>query len=226
MQSFIPHLYGRRKGRPLNARKNALMRDLLPHVQIVLPEQGRLDPFALFDSKPRSLWLEVGFGGGEHLAAQAAQRPEAGFIGCEPFLNGVAGLLGHIDRMHLSNIRIYPDDARVVLDALPDACLEGCFVLYPDPWPKKRHHERRFIGSENLDRLARALKPGAGLCLATDVADLAAWMHDRVSEHAAFSIVYDESSPPENWVATRYETKGLLAGRKPRYIVGKKADDR
>jgi len=135
-----------------------------------------LDPFALFAAKPRQIELEIGFGGGEHLAACAAQRPDTGFIGCEPFINGVASLLGHIDNQKLENIRIYPNDARTLLDALPDACLARIFILFPDPWPKARHEKRRFIGPENLPHLARALQKGGEMHLATDDVKLAGWM--------------------------------------------------
>jgi tRNA (guanine-N7-)-methyltransferase len=215
-------LFGRRKGRPLRARKSALMRDLLPRVAIELPAKGAWDPRALFGTPPAQVWLEVGFGGGEHLAAQAALHSGIGFIGCEPFVNGVASLLEHIDKQKLSNIRVFPDDARTLLDALPDACLDRCFVLYPDPWPKKRHIERRFINSENLDRLARTLKPGAELRLATDVGQLAEWMREQTAAHQAFAPVYDGDTPPPDWGATRYEQKGLKAGRTPHYFIVKR----
>ncbi len=218
-------MYGRRKGRPLNVRKSALMRDLLPRLEIALPDAGFIDPYALFDRKPDKLWFEVGFGGGEHLAAQAAQHPEIGFIGCEPFQNGVASLLDHVDSQGLKNVRIYPDDARVLLDRLPDGLLERCFVLYPDPWPKKRHHERRFICAENLDRLARTLKPNGELRLATDVAELAAWMREKTNGHVAFQAVYDSHTPPPDWVITRYEEKGKKAGREPAYLIYRKKAD-
>ncbi|MDD5587121.1 MAG: tRNA (guanine(46)-N(7))-methyltransferase TrmB [Alphaproteobacteria bacterium] len=222
MTAPSPRFFGRRKGRPLNARKNALLLDLLPRVQIALPEKGVLDPRALFDPKPHAVWLEIGFGGGEHLAAQAETNPGSGYIGCEPFVNGVASLLAHMDNRKLSNIRIFPEDARQLLDKLPEGCLAGCFVLYPDPWPKKRHAERRFINAENLDRLARTLKPGAELRLATDVAGLADWMRGQVKGHPEFEIVYDSPAPPADWVETRYEKKGVTAGRAPRYLIGRR----
>ncbi len=209
-------LFGRRKGRPLHVRKSALVRELLPTLQI--DPAATPDPRALFAVPPVEVWLEIGFGGGEHLAAQAARHPDIGFVGCEPFLNGVASLLDHIDREQLANIRIFPDDARVLLDAMPDHALDRCFVLFADPWPKKRHAERRFIGRANLDRLARTLKSGAELRLATDVAPLAAWMREQVAAHPAFVCIGDGPTPPPDWVATRYEQKGLAAGRQPVYL--------
>ncbi|NTU77136.1 MAG: tRNA (guanosine(46)-N7)-methyltransferase TrmB [Alphaproteobacteria bacterium] len=213
--SLSPRLFGRRKGRPLHTRKSALMQDLLPRLQIVLSKDKLLNLASLFKGE---VWLEVGFGGGEHLAAQAARNPDIGFIGCEPFINGVAGLLDHIDKQQLTNIRIYPDDARVLLDALPDESLGKCFVLYPDPWPKKRHAERRFIGLENLDRLARVMKTNAELWMATDVAALADWMREKTEEHKAFTCLHDGLASPPGWVPTRYEEKGLKAGRQPVYL--------
>ena len=130
-------MHGRRKGRPLRVRKTMLVETLLPQLQIALPVTGPLRPHALFSHQPQQIWLEIGFGGGEHLAAQAQRHPEIGLIGCEPFMNGIASLLDHIEREQIANIRIHPDDARQVLDHLPEQSLERCFVLFADPWPKK-----------------------------------------------------------------------------------------
>lgn len=215
-------LFGRRKGRPLRARQSLLMDALLPRLTFQVPAEGHFVPHALFDEVPQELWLEIGFGGGEHLAAQAAAHPDKGFIGCEPFINGVAMLLGHVDEQGLKNVRVYPDDARRVLDAMPDGTLDRVFVLYADPWPKKRHAERRFIGAENLDRLARTMKSGAQLRLATDVAGLAQWMREQANAHSAFDCVYDGPQPPADWVPTRYEQKGIAAGRQPEYMIFKR----
>jgi len=220
--SSSPRLYGRRKGRPLHKRKSALVETLLPQLEIKWPTAGVLNPLSLFKFKPKEIWLEVGFGGGEHLTAQAARHPDIGFIGCEPFLNGIASLLEHIDQQHLTNIRVFPDDARKVLDALPDASLSWSFVLYPDPWPKKRHAERRFINAENMQRFARAFKSDAELRLATDVAPLAAWMEERASAHPDFRQTYCGTQPPADWIQTRYEQKGLKAGRSPTYLCYRK----
>lgn len=162
--------------------------------------------------------MEIGFGGGEHLASQAELHPTFTMIGCEPFMNGVAGMLEQIDDKKLSNVRIFPNDARQLLDAMPDNCLSRCFVLYPDPWPKKRHVRRRFVGPENLARLARVLKSGAELRLATDVAPLAEWMENQVSGHPAFKLEYAGCDAPVDWVQTRYEKKGIKAGRTPVYL--------
>jgi tRNA (guanine-N7-)-methyltransferase len=206
----------------MNARKNALLQEYLPRVRIAPPEEDVIDSSKLFGFQPKAIWLEIGFGGGEHLAAQAEKNPGTGYIGCEPFVNGVASLLVHMEDRKLGNVRVFPEDARQLLDALPAKCLDGCFVLYPDPWPKKRHAERRFINAENLDRLARVLKAGAELRLATDVSQLADWMHDQVQGHPDFEIVYDRPEPPGDCVDTRYEKKGVMAGRVPRYLIGRR----
>lgn len=198
------------------------MRDLLPRVRVDLPETGMLDLAALFGREPRRLVLEIGFGGGEHLAALAAQNPDVDYIGCEPFENGVASLLGHIDSLKLSNIRIYPDDAGVLLKALSTPCLDEVYLLFPDPWPKKRHTERRFLNIENINILATKFKLDAHLHAATDVSELANWMRAQVDQSDAFQVVYDSAVSPQGWVTTRYEAKGVKAGRSPRYIVCRK----
>ena len=215
-------LFGRRKGRPLRTAQATLMETLLPQISIPVPLDGTLAPFGLFEEMPEALRLEIGFGGGEHLAAQAASNPSVGFFGCEPFVNGVAKLLKQIDAQKLKNVRVYADDARHLLDTLPDACLDMCFVLFADPWPKKRHAERRFIGKENLDRLARVLVQGGQLRLATDVVGLAAWMREQTKAHEAFVCVYDGPEAPADWVPTRYEQKGKAAGREPEYLIFKR----
>jgi tRNA (guanine-N7-)-methyltransferase len=216
-------LFGRRRARPLRAGRAVLMETLLPHVQIALPEEGGLlPPLSLFGPEVQEVWLEIGFGGGEHLAAQAASNPAVGIIGCEPFLDGVASLVRYVDEQKLRNVRILPDDARLLLDCLPEQRLARCFVLFADPWPKKRHAERRFIGKENLDRLARVLQSGGQLRLATDVIGLAQWMRERCNEHPDFVCLYDGPEPPADWIPTRYEQKGRAAGREPEYLIYKR----
>jgi len=212
-------LFGRRKGRPLRTGQSQLMENLLPRVAITIPESGKVNPHALFAAVPEAVRLEIGFGGGEHLAAQAASNPSVGFMGCEPFVNGVAKLLAQIEAQALQNVRVYPDDARDFLDALPDGSLDMCFVLFADPWPKKRHASRRFIGRENLDRLARVLRQGGQLRLATDVVGLAQWMREQANAHPSFVCLYDGPQAPADWVPTRYEQKGKAAGREPEYLL-------
>lgn len=219
----LSRLYGRRKGRPLRLRKSRLMEELLPAVRVTVPEKGALNPAKLMSPKPRVLWLEVGFGGGEHLAALAKRHPDIGFVGCEPFINGVASLLDHIEREQVSNIRIFPDDARILFERLPEASIARCFILFPDPWPKARHAKRRFINPENILRLARILKPHAELRLATDDAKLVFWIRQCLQETRDFSLAFDSADPPEDWVPTRYEQKALQAGRKPVYMGWRRA---
>ncbi len=212
-----PRFYGRRKGRPLHVRKSMLLTELLPKLEITLPASTKFNPHNLFENAPEKLWLEIGFGGGEHLAAQAVRNPTIGLIGCEPFLNGIASLLDHIDRQQIPNVRVYPSDARVLLDKMPDACIDRCYVLFADPWPKAKHVERRFIGSENLPRLARVMKSGGELRLATDDARLADWMLIHMRNAAEFEEIYNTNTPPADWVPTRYEQKAIVAGRTPVY---------
>lgn len=216
-------LYGRRKGRPLRKRKASLLDTLLPSVEIPSPEPGTtLDPAALFTRPVRDLWLEVGFGSGHHLAAQAAANPDVGLIGCEPFVNGVAAMLALVEEGGLDNVRVLPDDARPLLDALPDASVGRAFILFADPWPKKRHWERRFVGPENLPRLARVLKDGAELRLASDDMGLVRWMLEHTRNHADFEWTARQAGDwrerPADWPATRYEQKAIEAGRKPVFL--------
>lgn len=214
------NLHGRRHGRPLRKQRAALMETLLPALRVPLPPAGAtLDPASLFAHHPRAVWLEVGFGGGEHLAAQAAAHPDVGFIGCEFFVNGVASLLKHVEAQGLANVRVHADDARPLLDALPDASLDRVFVLFADPWPKKRHAERRFIGPANLPRLARCLKPGGELRAASDDPTLIEWTREQLASFPAFAVVEegvgDWPGRPADWPPTRYEQKAVAAGRVP-----------
>jgi tRNA (guanine-N7-)-methyltransferase len=216
-------VYGRRRGRRLRVYKTDLLETLLPRLAIEPPGDGaRLDPIALFDQPVRDVWVEVGFGSGEHLAGHAAANPDIGMIGCEPFLNGVANLLEHIDIGGQSNIRILADDARPLLDALPDASVGRAFVLFPDPWPKPRHHKRRFIGPENLARLSRVLKDEAELRMASDVMGVAMWMLEHTWRHPDFEWLArtpdDWRSRPDDWPQSRYEQKGVEAGRNPVFL--------
>jgi tRNA (guanine-N7-)-methyltransferase len=214
--------YGRRHGRKLRPGRQRLMDELLPRLAIPAPAEGRIDPFALFPSRPRALWLEIGFGGGEHLAVQAARHPEIGVLGSEVFVNGIATLLAAIEHERLGNIRIWPEDARLLLDTLPDACLERVFLLFPDPWPKRRHADRRFIGPDNLARLARVLAQGGELRVASDDPGHVAWALMHLRRHPAFrwcaARADDWRRPPADWVPTRYEAKARGQGRRPAYL--------
>lgn len=188
--------------------------------RVGIPE-GPLEPGALFPGAS-ALAFEVGFGGGEHLAAQARLHPQTGFIGCEPFENGVAKLLTQVRAQGLANVRVHPDDARDILERLPEASLSVMFVLFPDPWPKFRHHKRRFIQPRTLGEIARALRPGGELRIATDHPDYAQWALMHLVRDARFTwaaqCAADWRVRPADWVATRYEQKALAAGRSCVYL--------
>ncbi|MBP2300342.1 tRNA (guanine(46)-N(7))-methyltransferase TrmB [Azospirillum picis] len=216
-------LFGRRKGRPLRKRRTELIDSLLPRLELPVPKPGdRVDPAGLFGGAVTDVWLEVGFGSGHHLAWQAGRNPDVGIIGAEPFVNGVAALLGMVDDDRLENVRVLPDDARPLLDALPDASIGRAFVLFADPWPKKRHADRRFVGPENLPRLARVLKDGAELRLASDDMGLVRWMLEHTVRHPDFEWTArgpsDWRNRPDDWPPTRYEEKAIAAGRKPVFL--------
>jgi len=215
-------LYGRRRGRPLHRGQQALVDTLLPRLVVTLPAAGVLDPSALFDPRPEEVWLEIGFGSGEHLAVQAAAHPAVGFIGCEVFENGIAKLLADVQRRALANVRILTDDARLLIAALPPASIGRVFILFPDPWPKQRHHKRRIVAKETLDALAAIMTDGAELRLATDDLDYLAWMLARLPVHPAFAWLADRPSDwrvrPADWPATRYEAKAITAGRRPYFL--------
>lgn len=210
--------YGRTKARTLKPRQAALVEALLPHLAV--PEEGMIDLAALFEPPPPapqggggSLVLEIGFGGGEHLAAQAAAHPDQRFIGVEPFLNGVASCLRHIEESGVQNVRLHHGDAREVIARLPDASLDLCYILFPDPWPKLRHHKRRLIQPDFLDALARVLKPGGEVRFATDWANYAAWTLEQFTRDARFKWTAERAAdwrgPWPGHVATRYEQKKL-----------------
>lgn len=206
--------YGRRKGRRLRAGQECLLEELLPQIAVPLPAApGRLEWRDLFRRPVRDLWLEIGFGAGEHLAWQARHNRDIGMIGCEPFLNGLPPLLRQIQADGLDNLRLHPGDAREVMAALPQGCLGRCFVLFSDPWPKARHHKRRFIGPETLDHLARLLRDEGELRLASDNAGLVDWMLFHVRRHPAFEWTAQRAADwrcrSGDWPPTRYEEKAL-----------------
>jgi len=182
------------------------------------------DPLAAFASGPAELWLEVGFGGGEHALAQAARHPEAGLIACEVFVNGLCSLLsrvvpegGEADAPVPGNLLIWDQDARTLIRALPDACLDRLFLLFPDPWPKARHAKRRFVHPALFSDIARVLKPGAAWRIASDDPTYQAWVAEVLAAQAFFDAPPPEAARPEDWPPTRYEAKALAAGRVPLY---------
>ncbi len=220
--SLQRRLYGRKRGRPLRPAQRGLVEELLPRLAIGLPSAGYLDPRPLFPKAPGSVWLEIGYGSGEHLAAQAEAHPDTGFIGCEVFQNGTAKLLSEIERRRLANIRLFTDDARLLIAALAPASIGRVFVLFPDPWPKARHHKRRIVSRETLDELARIITGGAELCLATDHREYFASMLECVTGHPAFDWSArwpaDWRERPPDQPPTRYEEKARDAGRMPFFL--------
>lgn len=221
------NFYGRIKGKTLRPSQKATLKQDLDALRLhgvseaENPERHPVDPADFFDDT-RPLWLEIGFGGGEHLVHQCTQNPDIGFIGCEPFINGVAMLLGKLRQAALTNLRIHPWDVRELFDVLPDACIDRAFLLYPDPWPKTRHHRRRFVTPDHLDLLARVLKPGAIFRVATDIPDYVRQTLEEVPS-AGFDCLspdpHDWSTPWEDWFSTRYEQKALREGRRPHYLT-------
>lgn len=215
-------LYGRRRGRTLRPGQKRRIAQLLPQLAVGIPASGRLDPGRLFGTMRRPIWLEIGFGAGEHLAFQAEQNPQAGIIGCEVFENGIVKLLAEIERRQLGNVRILADDARLLIAALAPGSIDRVFILFPDPWPKSRHHKRRIVSRETLDRLAEIMKDGAELRLATDDGDYLGWILEQVTRHSAFEWLAcrpaDWRERPADWPPTRYEEKARAAGRVPTFL--------
>ena len=216
-------LYGRRTGRRLRRGQADLVENLLPKLEIAAPAEGQLPtPATLFDFTPRDAWLEIGFGAGEHLLQQAKNHPDIGIIGCEPFLNGVVKLLGGVRDLGLRNILLFRDDAQLLIGSLPDASVGRVFILFPDPWPKTRHHKRRIVSSATLDQLARAMKSGAELRIATDDSSYLAWILQYVLRHGGFEWTArrptDWRERPPDWPATRYEHKAVEAGRRCAFL--------
>jgi tRNA (guanine-N7-)-methyltransferase len=207
--------FGRRRGRVLSGRQKQLWDDVLPRVAVDLKSR--------FSASGSETWLEIGFGGGEHLVWQAEQNPGVGLIGCEPFEDGVVKVLTAIEERPLSNIRLHADDARDVLRWLPQASISRAFVLFPDPWPKRKHLKRRLVNVHLLELLARVIKPGGELRLGTDIADYARTMLMATSQVPAFH--WTARSPddwrirPADWLQTRYEQKAVREGRVSSYLM-------
>jgi tRNA (guanine-N7-)-methyltransferase len=200
--------FGRLKSRPVKPRQQALLDTLLPRIAVPTA------PFAPRDLMPEAqeVWLEIGFGGGEHMAAQAGKRPDVLVIGAEPFVNGVASAVRHVEEQALENVRIHEGDARDVVGWLPDACVDRLFIMFPDPWHKARHNKRRLIQPAFVTELARVLKPGAAFRFVTDWADYAEWTTERVLADQAFRWAEanaDRNAAPDDHVTTRYEEKKL-----------------
>jgi tRNA (guanine-N7-)-methyltransferase len=221
-RDFLPS-YGRRMGHKLTPHKQSLLRDLLPQLTLEpAPEGYYQDLTALFPGK-KAIHVELGFGSGESLLARATANPDIGYIGGEPFLNGVTSLLGGIEKYGLNNIRVVADDLRPVLKSLPNRSVERVDILYPDPWPKQRHWKRRVINPTFVEELAKLLKPDGILLLATDHADYSVWMLEHLlarSDIFRWNAIKasDWHQPPTFWTPTRYEAKTRKDGRIPVYL--------
>lgn len=227
------NFYGRRHGKALRPTQQRHLDELLPRIavqgvdRVQNPAREAIDLSALF-GRVCSVWLEIGFGGGEHFAAQAQAHPEVGLIGCEPFINGVAMALNQITLRGVEGtVRLHPGDARDLLDVLPRASVQRVFLLYPDPWPKARHADRRFMSVDNLRALARVMAPGAELRLATDIPAYVEHGLLAAEQVPEFRVPAgpDWSAPWEEWHRTRYEAKAILAGRAPHYLRFVRRDD-
>ena len=223
------NFYGRVKGKTLKSSQKTYLDEDLEALSAGAvdwednPQRLPLDMAGLFGG--RETWLEIGFGGGEHLVHQAVHNPDVGIIGCEPYINGVAMLLGKIRRSGVDNLRIYPGDARNLFDVLPEATIAKAFLLYPDPWPKTRHHRRRFVTAEHLAPLARIMRPGAEFRIATDIPD---YVRQTMIELPKAGFEWCAQSPQDwrnawdDWISTRYEQKALREGRVPCYMTFRK----
>jgi tRNA (guanine-N7-)-methyltransferase len=220
------NFHGRTKGKALRRNQAAWLDADLGRLAPgavdpdVNPERQPVDPKAYFGD--REIWLEIGFGGGEHMVHQAVQTPEVGIIGCEPYINGVAMLLGKIRKANARNIAVYPGDVRNMFDVLPEGAIARAFLLYPDPWPKRRHHKRRFVTEEYLRPLSKCLKKGAIFRVATDIPD---YVRQTLEEVPRFGFEWlaerpqDWRAPWADWISTRYEQKALREGRVPHYLT-------
>lgn len=215
--------YGRRKGKALSARKERLLREVLPRLRLDLDEPPPPRLTDLFAPPASDVWLEIGFGSGEHLLWQAERRLDIGFIGCEPFINGVTSLLGAIEDRDLRTVRVHDGDARDVLAWLPDASIGCVFLLFPDPWPKKRQLKRRLLTPELVRALARVLRYGGEFRFASDDTDYAEQARLLFTEAPAFIRFGDWRTRPADWPGTRYEKKALSDGRRPVYLGFKRA---
>lgn len=217
------NFYGRIRGKTLRASQKTYLSEDLDTLRPEgvtreeNPERLPIEPTALFgDDRP--VWLEVGFGGGEHLVHMAARYPEVGIIGAEPFINGVAMLLGKIRGAGVTNLAVHPGDARDLMEVLPDGSVAKAFLNYPDPWPKRRHHRRRFVTAEHLVPLARVMRADAEFRVATDIPDYVRQTLEEVPK-AGFDLVSEGGEPWVDWLSTRYEQKALREGRTPHYVT-------
>lgn len=215
--------FGRRKGKPLREHQADNLKTVLPELRVDMTVPAPASLATLFPVAVDRLRLEIGFGGGEHLVHRAVENPQTGFIGVEPFVNSMAKLLGRAHDLDLKNVRVHDDDATELLDWLPDACLDQIDLLYPDPWPKKKHWKRRFVSKVNLDRFHRVLKPGGIFCFASDIDTYVNWTLTHCRDHGGFEWTAENAAdwltPYAGWPSTRYEAKARREGRSSAYLT-------
>jgi len=215
--------HGRRLGRPLRRGRREALTEWLPKLRVELPYFGLLDPHDLFSGSIQRIWLEIGAGNGDHAVWQAEANPDTGVIAVEPFVNGVANLAAQVRAKGLSNVRIVDGDVRPLIDCLPPASLDRVFILFPDPWPKRRHWRRRIVNRAVLDEIARRMRVGAELRIATDHQDYLVWMLQHLRQHPALrwspKSADDWRRRPDDWPETRFEAKGAEAGRRSTYLT-------
>ena len=217
------NFYGRIRGKTMRASQKTYLSEDLDSLRprgitrAENPAREVIDPATIFGNDA-PIWLEVGFGGGEHLVHMAASYPQVNIIGAEPFINGVAMLLGKIRAADVTNLAVHPGDARDLMDVLPEGCIAKAFLNYPDPWPKRRHHRRRFVTAEHLVPLARVMASGAEFRVATDIPSYMAQALREVPK-AGFELVAHSGTPWSDWISTRYEQKALREGRTPDYAT-------
>jgi len=216
--SYIPS-FGRRGGRVIRKSRRCALEEVLPGISVQSSE-FRVQEFKK-ENNYQEIWLEIGFGSGEHLAARAEVNPDIGFIGCEVYQHGVATLARQVQEKNLKNVRVFTEDARLLLETLPENSIDHIFILFPDPWPKKKHHKRRIINQAMLTELVRILRKGGALNLATDHMGYACWMLVHLNEHSGFEFTAENATdwqnPPEGHILTRYQQK-QKAGTAPVFL--------
>lgn len=223
------NVFVRRHGRKLNSQRKEALDNLMPVLGIkpeLITNKGDLSPTTLFDNDSEKIYMEIGFGNGEHVKALMEKYPENNFIAIEPFVNGMSAFLKSIYETNLRNVRVWMEDALDVVKSLKSNSIDGMYILNPDPWPKSKHHKRRIVRKETLNEYSRILKDDAEFIMSTDVDELAEWMAISTQNHPDFEWTATSSDDwknmPEDWIQTRYEKKGIEAGRKQTYLIFKR----